>query len=692
MKAQDFINNVIIEDRTLKNSINPYKDKNNRLRNFVWTVFGMLLLVGVVFGATVITDDNVNSPTSTFTNVTADRINEILYVQAGNGSDINATINKCHTDGCTVIIPSGNYPLDNTVYLRSNLTLEIKQGASIYWNIGATPQIITDQQGTTYNQMIYANNSNNIGIFNYGILEATKIVDLADAEQFVHIDNGKNIRIYGGHLEGGINDAGSGIVIYNSNNTEVYGIYSNKLSEAVWEECTQRANIHDIICIAGGDEGECIEMNGYSQYVSISNIITEGGNFASDQSIDLNANRYVTLNNIISNNAYKVIRDTTLSGIRFGTCPEINGSNIIGTNIQCNNCNVSSSPSTENSSWNILENNKSIIFYGDYKFNDSLTVIDFIDSNSLYDIRNQGEILSMNFNNGSISGNKILDSSSENNHGTNNGAIHNRTGGFNDGGNYVFDGVNDRIDTFTDNSVFQNGFTISAWINPLSLGEGNLGRIVDKSSGSTGGDGFLFRLNTNNVIQFRINGGTTRASKSNSINLDEWQHVVVTVSEGQLANFYVNGILSGNPNQDLIQGVSTIITTNALAIGNRAIQTDKSFNGSIDNLKIYSNVLSSNEIKALYYQRIETENSYVSQKDIQVDTSGNLTLRGKITFAFGETIDNIVDGWIRITGDLNVTEGINVGSSGNSKNVTMYSPDGTEFTCGVNNAGSFTCT
>ena len=36
---------------------------------------------------------------------------------------------------------------------------------------------------------------------------------------------------------------------------------------------------------------------------------------------------------------------------------------------------------------------------------------------------------------------------------------------------------------------------------------------------------------------------------------------------------------------------------------------------------------------------------------------GNLSLGEKITFALGETIDNIVDGWVRITGNLNVTNG-----------------------------------
>lgn len=46
--------------------------------------------------------------------------------------------------------------------------------------------------------------------------------------------------------------------------------------------------------------------------------------------------------------------------------------------------------------------------------------------------------------------------------------------------------------------------------------------------------------------------------------------------------------------------------------------------------------------------------------DTSVNIDGNLTLGQKITFTFGEMIDNIVDGWIRITGSLNITENVDV--------------------------------
>ena len=43
--------------------------------------------------------------------------------------------------------------------------------------------------------------------------------------------------------------------------------------------------------------------------------------------------------------------------------------------------------------------------------------------------------------------------------------------------------------------------------------------------------------------------------------------------------------------------------------------------------------------------------------------AGNLTLTQKITFSLGEILDNIVDGWIRITGGLNVTGSLEVGEN-----------------------------
>jgi len=70
---------------------------------------------------------------------------------------------------------------------------------------------------------------------------------------------------------------------------------------------------------------------------------------------------------------------------------------------------------------------------------------------------------------------------------------------------------------------------------------------------------------------------------------------------------------------------------------------------------MYNRVLSSDEVKGLYSQKIEAGNSYVSQRDIQVDEDGNLTLTGKITFAFGVVLESIETNVLNLIGSLRMT-------------------------------------
>jgi len=56
-----------------------------------------------------------------------------------------------------------------------------------------------------------------------------------------------------------------------------------------------------------------------------------------------------------------------------------------------------------------------------------------LNTTTLHQVSSEGIVLGMNFNSESISGTTVLDSSAENNHGTNNGSTHNTTGGFNGG-------------------------------------------------------------------------------------------------------------------------------------------------------------------------------------------------------------------------------------------------------------------
>ena len=139
------------------------------------------------------------------------------------------------------------------------------------------------------------------------------------------------------------------------------------------------------------------------------------------------------------------------------------------------------------------------------------------------------------------------------------------------------------------------GGTISAWIYPKSIGE-NGGRIIDKSSGGEGENGYKYQLTSNGRIAFKIDNGTTLISSFSAVVLNTWQLATVTFDNGR--KLLINGADVTNTG-----GAETALPPNVagvVAIGNRAGATDATFDGYISGLEISSNVLTTAQILAKY--------------------------------------------------------------------------------------------
>ncbi len=172
---------------------------------------------------------------------------------------------------------------------------------------------------------------------------------------------------------------------------------------------------------------------------------------------------------------------------------------------------------------------------------------------------------------------------------------------FNGSDNYV---------SLAGNSTFDNmgAMTISAWIKPSSLGENGKGRIVTKAAGgSLPSYGWSFYL-TNEVangIKFAVDHTTAHlehASVANAITLNQWQLVTVTwdgSKNASNAHIYVNGNEVSYAVADNAVGTRASDTSNSLYIGSNPART-RSFNGSIDDVKIFNRVLSADEVKNIY--------------------------------------------------------------------------------------------
>lgn len=165
-----------------------------------------------------------------------------------------------------------------------------------------------------------------------------------------------------------------------------------------------------------------------------------------------------------------------------------------------------------------------------------------------------------------------------------------------------FDGSDDYI-TLGSPAAYDDmsAFTIAAWIYPTGWGEGSYGRIIDKD-GANDLSFLLYNGASENSIQLFRGRTTTDAqanAANNSISLNQWQHVagvfdqttntIQIFIDGQEVSYATQEGGSGNLDSD---------AADTLYIGNNAATT-RTFDGQIDDLRIYNYPLSQAQIEKI---------------------------------------------------------------------------------------------
>jgi parallel beta-helix repeat protein len=217
-----------------------------------------------------------------------------------------------------------------------------------------------------------------------------------------------------------------------------------------------------------------------------------------------------------------------------------------------------------------------------------------LEKNSIAD----GLVLYQSFNGEDINGTTAIDRSGNGNDGTISGA----TAAMGKRGQALdFDGSSGYVTagTLGDAAMTENGpMAISAWIYPRSDGQASQGFIVARD----GNAGPYFQMYPSNKLIFAVPGGTQlyRLSLDNSISYNAWQHVVVTwdgSTNASNVHLYVNGFQSDGATNN-----GTSLTDNSasnLYIGNNPYY-NRTFDGSLDEVRVYNRVLSTDEIGSLY--------------------------------------------------------------------------------------------
>lgn len=242
-------------------------------------------------------------------------------------------------------------------------------------------------------------------------------------------------------------------------------------------------------------------------------------------------------------------------------------------------------------------------------------------SSEIEEVSSEGLVLAMSFNSDSIDGTTVLDASGLNHHATvTSFPIWDATGGFNGGGSYDFDGTDDEISTGAIPELNGSGvFTASFWANAdANTGDDIAFTIRNGASGDnlfviypcdlTGGNGVrVYWGLTGDIIN---ENGVDRTGA--------WHHYTFVSRSTTDHEMFVDGVSIGTSTAS--ETLHATVTDIDIGAWNGA----QPFAGLLDEVKVFSRALSADEVAQLYHQRAESRPSFVSQKDVYVDSDGNV--------------------------------------------------------------------
>ena len=167
-------------------------------------------------------------------------------------------------------------------------------------------------------------------------------------------------------------------------------------------------------------------------------------------------------------------------------------------------------------------------------------------------------------------------------------------------GSLNFDGIDDYL-TINNNSIFNlanTNHSFSLWFKTPTTMTDSPGMIFQRYSGGAPGAGYWIAISSNKVYyENRADGGNHLSITSiNSYNDSNWHQVITTVDvSSKTAKMYIDGKYVAS---DIYSGNLLDNSSSNLTIGGQT--TNYSYNGQVDDVRIYNYALTSEQIKTLY--------------------------------------------------------------------------------------------
>jgi hypothetical protein len=197
------------------------------------------------------------------------------------------------------------------------------------------------------------------------------------------------------------------------------------------------------------------------------------------------------------------------------------------------------------------------------------------------------------------------------------------TSGWTMGGKFgkalAFDGTNDFV-TISDSAVLDidasQSYTWSLWVNPTTLTLNNW-QTLWSQNGASNPSFFIYAMNSNDDAEWGpvtngISAGWNDGSNAihvhttpNVLSAGAWSHVVVTYdgskSLADRMNIYINGINKTDTSDIHTVGTPANISSTTTYIGRNATYGEY-FPGKIDEVKLFTSLLTQDEVKTLFNQ------------------------------------------------------------------------------------------
>lgn len=163
-----------------------------------------------------------------------------------------------------------------------------------------------------------------------------------------------------------------------------------------------------------------------------------------------------------------------------------------------------------------------------------------------------------------------------------------------------FDGADDMIDLGSisgDLRLSGSSGAIIAWINPTLTGD-EYQRLVDKSDGANGANGYALFIKKDGSITGNMDGTAKITTPTGVVVADKWQHLVWTWN-GTTQYAYVNGVQ--------VQATNNVNTppsdTTNMRIGSWNHDVAREYKGRISEVAIYNIGLTASQVKTIYNGR-----------------------------------------------------------------------------------------